>query len=135
MSRVLIERTVIVGLLISAGVVYNFVSELRAGDTLEKARTMAVTTMVFFQFFQSWNSRSETESVFRLSPFSNPFLLYGLLASILAQLASIYFSPFQWVLRTEGLSLAEWFKIAVLSLTVILAVEVDKWIRRKRKGG
>ncbi|NWF56471.1 MAG: HAD-IC family P-type ATPase [Syntrophaceae bacterium] len=131
MSRVLIERTVIVGLLISAGVVYNFVSELRAGDTLEKARTIAVTTMVFFQFFQSWNSRSETESVFRLSPFSNPFLLYGLVASILAQIASIYFFAFQWVLRTVPLSLAEWFKIAVMSLTVILVVEIDKWIRRK----
>ncbi|KPK95137.1 MAG: ATPase [Deltaproteobacteria bacterium SM23_61] len=131
MSRVLIERTVIVGLLISAGVVYNFVSELRAGDTLEKARTMAVTTMVFFQFFQSWNSRSEAESIFRLSPFSNPFLLYGLLASILAHLASIYFLPFQWVLRTEPLSLAEWSKIAVMSLTVILVVEIDKAIRKK----
>jgi magnesium-transporting ATPase (P-type) len=131
MSRVLIERTVIVGLLISAGVVYNFVSELRAGDTLEKARTMAVTTMVFFQFFQSWNSRSEAESIFRLSPISNPFLLYGLLASILAHLASIYFLPFQWVLRTEPLSLAEWSKIAVMSLTVILVVEIDKAIRKK----
>ena len=131
MSRVLVERTFIVGLLISAGVVYNFVTELRAGVSLDQARTIAVTTMVFFQFFQAWNSRSETESVFRLSPFSNPFLLYGLLASILAQLASIYFFPFQWVLRTEPLSLAAWFKIAVMSLTVILLVEIDKWARRK----
>ena len=131
MSRVLVERTVIVGLLISAGVVYNFVTELRAGVSLDQARTIAVTTMVFFQFFQAWNSRSETESLFRLSPFSNPFLLYGLMASILAQLASIYFFLFQWVLRTEPLSLAAWFKIAVMSLTVILVVEIDKWARRK----
>jgi magnesium-transporting ATPase (P-type) len=131
MSRVLVERTVIVGLLISVGVVYNFVTELRAGVPLDQARTIAVTTMVFFQFFQAWNSRSETESVFRLSPFSNPFLLYGLVASVLAQLASIYFFAFQWVLRTEPLSLAEWIKIAVMSLTVILVVEIDKWTRRK----
>ena len=131
MSRVLVERTIFVGLLISVGVVYNFVTELRAGASLDQARTLAVTTMVFFQFFQAWNSRSETESVFRLSPFSNPFLLYGLLASILAQLASIYFFLFQWVLRTEPLSLADWFKIAVMSLTVILVVEIDKAIRRK----
>jgi Ca2+-transporting ATPase len=87
--------------------------------------------MVFFQFFQAWNSRSETESVFRLSPFGNPFLLYGLVASILAHLASIYFFPFQWVLRTEPLSPAEWLKIAVMSLTVIAVVEADKWIRKK----
>ena len=66
-----------------------------------------------------------------MSPFSNPFLLYGLLASILAQLASIYFFLFQWVLRTEPLSLGEWFKIAVMSLMVVLVVEIDKWIRKK----
>jgi len=132
MSRVLVERTILVGLLISAGVVYNFMSELRAGDSLDRARTVAVTTMVFFQFFQAWNSRSETESVLRLSPFSNPFLLYGLIASILAQLASIYFLPFQWVLRTEPLSLAEWSKIAAMSLTVIALVEIDKWARKKK---
>jgi Ca2+-transporting ATPase len=131
MSRVLVERTVIVGLLISVGVLYNFVTELRAGVPLDQARTIAVTTMVFFQFFQAWNSRSETDSVFRLSPFSNPFLLYGLVASVLAQLASIYFFAFQWVLRTEPLSLAEWIKIAAMSLTVILVVEIDKWARRK----
>ena len=100
----------------------------------EEARSMAVTTMAFFQFFQSfqsWNSRSETQSIFRLSPFSNPFLLYGLLASILAHLASIYVLPFQWVLRTEPMTLAEWFKIAVMSLTVILVVEIDKWARKR----
>jgi Ca2+-transporting ATPase len=131
MSRVLVYRTVLVGLLISAGVVYNFVNELKAGAPVDQARTVAMTTMVFFQFFQAWNSRSETESIFRLSPFSNPFLLYGLVASILAQLGSIYIPLFHWILRTEPLSLAEWFKIASMSLTVILAVEIDKWIRRK----
>jgi len=132
MSRVLVERTILVGLLISIGVIYNFVDILKMGATLEKARTVAVTTMVFFQFFQSVNSRSETESIFRLSPFGNPLLSYGLAASILAQVASIYLSPLQWVFHTEPLTGMDWLKIAAMSLTVIAVVEIDKWFRKKK---
>jgi len=35
MSRLLIERTIVVGLLISAGVVYVFMDALRDGSSLE----------------------------------------------------------------------------------------------------
>jgi Ca2+-transporting ATPase len=131
MSRVLIERTVLVGLLISIGVIYKFVHTLDLGASLEKARTIAVTTMVFFQFFQAVNSRSETESIFRLSLFGNPMLAYGLFASVLAHLGSIYLSPLQWIFDTEPIGGMEWLKIVAMSLTVVLVVEIDKWLRRR----
>lgn len=134
MSRLLIERTVIVGTLISAGIIFNFASALQEGYSLEKARTVAVTTMVFFQFFQAWNSRSEYESIFRISLLSNPFLFFSLIASFLAQLAFIYVPAFQWIFRTEPISMADWINIIAVALSVILVVEIDKWIRRKRKG-
>ncbi|ODS35949.1 ATPase [Candidatus Altiarchaeales archaeon WOR_SM1_SCG] len=133
MSRVLIERTIIVGLLISLGVVYNFTSALNGGASIEQARTVAVTTMVFFQFFQAWNSRSEKQSVFSISPTSNPFLFYSMIAAFFAQLAVIYVPAFQWIFRTEALTAIEWVKILAVSATVIVVVEIDKWVRRKRK--
>lgn len=132
MSRLLIERTIIVGLLIAAGVVYNFTLSLQAGDSIEKARTVAVTTMVFFQFFQAWNSRSELQSVFRMNPLSNPFLFYSMLAAFFAQVAVIYTPGLQWVFRTEPLGLTEWLNIGLVSSTVILVVEIDKMIRRRK---
>ncbi|MDY0352135.1 MAG: HAD-IC family P-type ATPase [Desulfobulbaceae bacterium] len=134
MSRILIERTLMVGLIISAGVVYNFVSALNAGDSLEKARTVAVTTMVFFQFFQAWNSRSELESVFRLNPLGNPFLFFSMIAAFLAQLAVIYVPPLQWVFRTEPISGTEWLQILIVASSVIVAVEIDKFLRRRKAG-
>ncbi|MBM4146021.1 MAG: HAD-IC family P-type ATPase [Nitrospira sp.] len=132
MNKLLIERTIIVGLLISAGVVYNFITALQAGDSLEKARTVAVTTMVFFQFFQAWNSRSELQSIFRISPLSNPFLFYSMIAAFLAQLSVIYVPALQWVFRTEPISMNEWAQILMVSATVIIVVEADKWIRRRK---
>jgi Ca2+-transporting ATPase len=133
MSRLMYERSILVGLIISAGVIFNFVSALDDGVSLEKARTIAVTTMVLFQFFQAWNSRSELQSIFRINPLSNPFLFYSMVAAFLAQLAVIYVPALQWVFRTEALGLSDWMQIIIVSLTVVIAVEVDKAIRRHRK--
>lgn len=131
MSPVLVQRTVIVGLLISIGIVYNFAHALDSGLSLEKARTVAVTTMVFFQFFQAWNSRSETQSVFRVPFFSNPFLFYGLLAAFFVHLAAIYLPSLQWLLQMESLSGEEWLRILLVSSTIVAVVEIDKWLRRR----
>ena len=131
MSSVLIQRTVIVGLVIAVGVIVKFIYGIEHGENLDHARTMAVTTMVFFQFFQAVNSRSEIQSIFRLSPFSNPFLIYALLASTFAQIAVIYAPPLQWVFRTVPLTVFEWLLVLSISISVILVVEIDKGIRRR----
>jgi P-type Ca2+ transporter type 2C len=133
MSAVLVQRTVLVGALIAAGVVWSFHHALAIGEHLEQARTIAVTTMVFFQFFQTWNSRSETQSVFRIGLLSNPLLLFAIAASVLAQLAMIYVPVLQWIFKTEPLTVHEWARVFLLSLTVVLVVEIDKWLRRRRE--
>ena len=134
MSPILVQRTVIVGLLISIGIVYNFAHALDSGLSLEKARTVAVTTMVFFQFFQAWNSRSETQSVLRMPFFSNPFLFFGLLAAFFVHLAAIYLPSLQWLLQMESLSGTEWLRILIVSSTIIAVVEIDKWFRKRKRG-
>ncbi len=133
MSRLMIERSIIVGLLISVGVIYNYVDALDKGASLEKARTIAVTTMVFFQFFQAWNSRSESESIFRISLVSNPFLFYTMVAAFFAQLAFVYVPAFQWVFRTEPIATNDWLEILLVSSTVVFVVEIDKWVRRRTR--
>ncbi len=133
MSRVLIERTIIVGTLISLGVIYTFMNSLESGASIEKARTIAVTTMVFFQFFQAWNSRSEYESVFKINPLSNKILFIGLIFATFAQIAFVYSPALQWVFRTEAISSEDWRNIILVSLSVIGVVEIDKWFRRRKR--
>ena len=131
MSRLLIQRTVLVGMVIALGVAWNYISTLQSGASLEHARTVAVTTMVFFQFFQAWNSRSEYESIFSINPLGNPFLFYSMIAAGLAQLAFIYAPPLQWVFRTVALSATEWVQILTVAASVLVVVELDKWLRRR----
>jgi magnesium-transporting ATPase (P-type) len=66
---------------------------------LKPARSAALTTLVLFQMFQVGNSRSETQSVFLRSPFSNPFLLIATTGALLIHMGALYFGPTQYVLR------------------------------------
>jgi len=131
-NRLLVERTILVALVISAGIIYEFVHALNQGVSLEKARTIAVTTMVFFQFFQAFNSRSETHSLFTMNPLGNPFLFFGTIAAFIAHLAAIYLPAMQWIFRLEPIGAMEWLRIGLVSVTVVIAVEIDKWLRRMK---
>lgn len=133
MSSLMIQRTILMGIILAAGTLFMFISYLKSGATLEKARTIALTTMVFFQFYQAFNCRSETQSIFRMNPLSNPFLFYSMIAAFFAQIAVIYMPALQWVFRTEPLSVNEWLRIGLVSIAVIIVVEIDKMIRRRSR--
>ncbi len=132
LSSLMIQRTFLMGMVLAAGTLFIFISNLNSGVPLGRARTLALTTMVFFQFYQAFNCRSEKQSIFTTSPFSNPFLLYSMIAAFLAQLSVIYVPALQWVFRTEPITINEWLQILMVSVTVIIVVEIDKWIRRQK---
>ncbi|MEW6053280.1 MAG: HAD-IC family P-type ATPase [Nitrospirota bacterium] len=134
LSSLMVQRTLLMGITLAAGTLFLFISNLNAGVPLERARTIALTTMVFFQFYQAFNCRSETRSIFKMSPISNPLLFISMIAAFLAQLSVIYVPAFQWVFRTVPITMNEWVQIFLVSTTVILVVEMDKWIRGRKPG-
>ncbi len=54
-----------------------------------------------------------------------------MIAAFFAQLAVLYAPPLQWVFRTVPLSWQEWIQIIAVSSSVLLAVELDKWLRKR----
>ena len=132
MSRLVIQRTVLMGIIMAVGTMFVFITRLEDGVSLERARTAALTTMVFFQFYQALNCRSETQSIFRMSLLSNPFLFFSIIAAFFAQMAVLYVPAFQWIFRTVPLTIYEWAEIALVTFTIVVAVEIDKFIRRKK---
>ena len=135
LSPLLIQRTLLMGIILAAGTLYVFINRLEAGMSLERARTAALTTMVFFQFYQALNCRSETQSIFRMSLLMNPFLLFSMIAALFAQLAVLYVPAMQWVFRTEPISVAGWIQILYVTITIVIVVEIDKWIRTRSRRG
>jgi Ca2+-transporting ATPase len=133
LSSLMVQRTLLMGIILAAGTLFVFITRLEAGMPLEKARTVALTTMVFFQFYQALNCRSETQSIFKMSLTKNPFLLFSMLAAFFAQLAVLYVPALRWIFRTEPITMMGWVEILLVTLTIVIVVEVDKWIRRKKR--
>jgi magnesium-transporting ATPase (P-type) len=131
-SRLLWERTLVAGLVMAAGTLLMFRWELEASGNLGRAQTVALTTMVLFQVFHVGNCRFERRSVLALSPWSNPFLFAATAAALLVHVAALYLPPTQFLLRVEPLDLGTWVRMALIASTILVAIEIDKRLRRAR---
>ncbi|MBN2623434.1 MAG: cation transporting ATPase C-terminal domain-containing protein, partial [Acidimicrobiales bacterium] len=135
LSTTLWERTGVVALVMAAGTLVMFRWTLDRTDSVTMAQTVALTTLVVFQAFQAGNARSESLSVFRMSPVSNPFLLLGTLGALGLHTLALYLPPTQYVLRVEPIGLSEWVQVIVVAASILVAVEVHKALRRRAAAG
>jgi Ca2+-transporting ATPase len=128
-SPLLWERTVIAGLVIAAGTLYLFWWELQQTDNLARAQTVALTTMVVFQMFHVGNCRSESRSIFAVSPFSNPFLFLATAAAFAIHAGALYWPGTQFILRVEPIEAAAWIRILLVAASILVAMESHKLLR------
>jgi Ca2+-transporting ATPase len=132
LSSLMIQRTLLMGSFMGFGTFIIYYLQISSGVSVESARSVALTTMVFFQFYQALNCRSETLSVFEMHPLSNPFLFVSIVGAFFAHLAVLYVPALQYIFRTVPLSWDQWLIIVISSFTILLAVELDKFIRRRK---
>ena len=108
-----------------------FLWELRAGTSLEVARTMTVNAVVACEMFYLLNSRFILKPVLtREGLTGNPYVLAALLACIPLQLAYTYLPWMQGIFGSAGLSAGEWLKVLAAGLLVFLGAELEKWLLR-----
>jgi Ca2+-transporting ATPase len=134
LSALMIQRTILMGSFMGFGTFAIYYLELVSGVPVESARSVALTTMVFFQFYQALNCRSETLSVLEMNPLSNPFLFVSIIGAFFAHLAVLYVPALQYIFRTVPLDWNQWFLVIISSFTILLIVELDKFIRAKQIG-
>ncbi|MEA4924331.1 MAG: cation-translocating P-type ATPase [Syntrophomonadaceae bacterium] len=84
-------------------------------ESLDLARSMAFTTLVFAQLFYVFECRSEIYSPFELGFFSNKFLVGAVLCSVCMQLTVLYVPFMQTVFKTVALSWWAWVVIIILA--------------------
>ncbi len=130
-TRPLWIRTAITGAWIGAGVLLMFAWALAQDFTLAQERTVALSTLVVFQAFHLFSSRSELRSVFTMNPFENRFLAFAQAGALLVHIGALYWAGTQFVLRVEPIPFDAWWRIVAVSVTVLFVVEVDKLIRRR----
>ncbi|MCX7992475.1 MAG: HAD-IC family P-type ATPase [Fimbriimonadales bacterium] len=131
-SKILWERTALVGLLMGSAGLWLFTYEYETTGSLTRAQTVALTTMVLFQNFHVGNSRSEFRSAFLLSPLRNPFLLVAAIAATSVHALALYVPVTQFILRVEPIELDAWLRSVMVALSVVVVVELHKWLRNPK---
>jgi magnesium-transporting ATPase (P-type) len=125
------RRIVIVAVLMVTAAFLLFFFELEHGRGETYARTIALNTIVFFEIFYLFNSKSMHDYVFK-QLFSNRFMLLGIAIVIGLQLLITYNSFMNSVFETAPLAPADWIWIIATSSTVFFIIEFDKYLHKRK---
>jgi len=121
-----------VGLLMGLGSIGIF-GWAHWNQDLAHGQTMTFVTLTMFQMFHVLAIRSERDYLWTIGLFSNPKLMGAVLLTIVLQMAITYSPPLQPIFHTTALTAGELAACIVVSSTVFVAVEGEKWLRYRRK--
>jgi len=124
------QRMFLMALPMAIGTLYLFKGYFETD--LTKALTISLTTLAMFQWFNAWNCRSESKSIFQMNPFSNKFLVGATVIVIFLQLFALHTPFLQKILHTTPLSLLEWLIIIPIASSIILVEEIRKLFFRRK---
>ncbi len=121
---------VLIGVLaLGVGAVFYHTSD----DDMRTWQTMIFTSLAFLQIGQALASRSSETSLFTLGIRTNPTLLAMVIAVIALQLAVIYVPSLDEFFKVTPLSAFELAICAGLGSLVFVAIEIEKWLLRRRE--
>jgi magnesium-transporting ATPase (P-type) len=131
-NRLMIERVAVAAAVMGVFGFAAFVWLLDSGLGEAAVRNQVLLLFVLFEIVNIGNARSETRSIFTLSPLRSPILLAATSIAFLVHLAAMYAPPVQAVLETAPVPIEQWGVLAALSLTLALALEVHSFLWRRR---
>ena len=131
-DRVLVGRIILVGAMLVAGSFLLFEHAQNIGHSVAEARTVASNVIVFGELAFLFNCRSLTLPSWRVSVRKNMALVGGALLMACMQMLYTYVPALNHLFGTAPLGVWTWAWIVGLAIGVHVAVEIEKWIRRRR---
>jgi len=95
-------------------------------------RTIILAGLAIDSLFYVFSCKSLRKNIWQINLFSNKFLIFAWVFSVMALLGGIYLTPFQVLLKTEPLNFYDWLLILVLGLVNVTLIETTKWIFIKK---
>uniref|UniRef100_A0A8C4RB74 Calcium-transporting ATPase n=1 Tax=Eptatretus burgeri TaxID=7764 RepID=A0A8C4RB74_EPTBU len=92
--------------------------------------TMALSVLVTIEMCNALNSLSENQSLVRMPPWVNIWLLSSICLSMSLHFLILYVEPLPLVFQVRPLNWSQWFIVVKISIPVILMDEVMKFIAR-----
>jgi P-type Ca2+ transporter type 2A len=92
--------------------------------------TMALSVLVTIEMLNAMNSLSENQSLVKMPPWTNIWLMIAIAWSMSLHFMILYVPFFNTVFQICPLSLEEWFAVLKISIPVVLIDEVLKFLSR-----
>jgi len=123
------------GAIMAAGTLLVLDASLPGGlipgtGTLRYGQTMAFTTLMLFQLFNVFNSRSDERSAF-VGLFANHWLWGAMALSLALQFLVLYVPALQQAFGTVPLTFVDWGRCAVAASSVFWLREAQKVVMRR----
>ena len=98
-------------------------------QSMELRRSLAFTTLILFQLFNSFEARSSLTSGF-INLFQNKWLWATIALAVALQLLLLNLAPLQRAFGVVALSPAQWLRCTLVATSVLWIMEAVKWVRR-----
>uniref|UniRef100_A0A3Q3K5W9 Calcium-transporting ATPase n=2 Tax=Monopterus albus TaxID=43700 RepID=A0A3Q3K5W9_MONAL len=92
--------------------------------------TMALSVLVTIEMCNALNSLSENQSLVRMPPWSNCWLVAAMTLSMSLHFMIIYLDPLPLIFKLTHLNVEQWLMVLKLSIPVILLDELLKFVAR-----
>lgn len=141
----LLRRVLQSSLVIVAGTLYTYISNLSTADLAAhevspRDTTLTFTAFVLFDMFNALTCRSASKSILRgevklWGPKGNSMFNLAVAGSLMGQALVVYFPPLQSVFQTEALGLRDLIGLSVMASSVFWVDEGRKWYEQARSPG
>jgi P-type Ca2+ transporter type 2C len=131
LTRELISRIVVMAPAMVASTLGWFVYRVSAGVPALQVQSETFTLLALCEWFNTLNCRSERRSALNLGILKNGWLLGGLLAGNLLQVAVIFWTPLNEIFHTTAFGLGVVLAIGAVASLVLWVEEARKWIARR----
>lgn len=99
-----------------------------------RASTMSLSILVMIEMFNALNALSENQSLLRVTPLSNLYVLIACIGSFCLHLMIVYVPFLAQIFHVAPLNTQEWLYVFILSVPVLFLDEALKYISRSRSG-
>ena len=99
-------------------------------DNIDKARTIAFTTLITAELLRAYSSRSQRFTLFKIGFFTNKTLVFGTVFSFVLLLGVLYIPFMQPIFYTFPLNFGEWSVVLRYALIPLVIGELSKLFKR-----
>jgi len=130
LPRALIIWLVAVGAVMGVGTL-GVISWGEQARSLQIAHTMGLVTFSLFNLFFSMAVKDELKTIFSLDTFSDHTFIVSTGLSVVAIILATVLGPLQKLLETTSLDVQQWLICILVSLSVLVASEIRKFVLRR----